>query len=610
MSTLRLSPKLRLANLWPALAAVLTATLLLSWLVPRLVQQSAGDQLQDGIDVLIPLVAAHLPTVVEASGGEAEALQPWVRRLAADSDLRITVIAPDGRVLADSDRTQAQLERMDRHAGRPEVRRATKTGRGTAVRTSATTGRRYVYAARFVDEGPGAPYVLRLAQPLGAMDRMRGSLALIMGLAVAMALLVMVTISWWLDRRLFRPLAVLIDGAGKIAQGDYRHRVELPEEDEVAQLGKALNHLAARVEEQIDAVKAERDHLRAILASMSEGVLVVDSEGRAVSANESFYRLLEVRDPAEGKMPLEITRRVELAALIEDTLAHGEPGRREVDVRTPRPRALTLTSAALSGPEGGAVVVVRDTTDATRLNQVRRDFVANVSHELKTPLSAIRAYAETLRDGAIDDPPTARRFTGRILDQCRRLQALLHDLLTLSKLESVEVEPPRRQPVDLARVARRATEVVAPRARERNVRIDVAVAEDVEIPPVRGDAESLERMMVNLLDNAVKYNQPGGGVRVHLGFRDRPEAQGGGTVLLAVEDDGIGIPPDAVPRIFERFYRVDKGRSRDEGGTGLGLAIVKHVVQSHDGEVEVASDVGLGTTFRIRFPAPREARTD
>lgn len=601
MTALRLSPKLRLANLWPALAALSTAALLLFWLVPRLVQQSAGEQLQDGIDVLVPLVSARLSTGARGDGDGDDTFQSWVRRLAADSDLRITVVATDGRVLADSDRTPTQLERMDDHSDRPEIRQARDSGRGVAVRSSATTGRQYVYAARDVRDGPGAPYVLRLAEPLGALEQMRGGLVLIMLLAVAIALLVMVTISWWLDRRLFRPLAVLIDGAGKIAQGEYRHRVELPEEDEVAQLGKALNHLAARVEEQIDAVRAERDHLRAILASMSEGVLVVGSDGRAVSANESFYRLLEVREPAEGKLPLEITRRVELAALIEDTLAQGEPGRREIALRSPRSRVLALTSAALSGPESGAVVVVRDTTEATRLNQVRRDFVANVSHELKTPLAAIRAYAETLRDGAIDDAPTARRFTDRILDQCRRLQALLHDLLTLSKLESVEVEPLRRDPVDLVRVARRAAELVAPRARERRVGIDVS-AEGGDIPEVPGDAESLERMMVNLLENAVKYNHPDGWVRVGLGTSG-DSAGPSTTVLVEVEDGGIGIPADALPRVFERFYRVDKGRSRDEGGTGLGLAIVKHVVQSHGGEIEVESDVGLGTTFRIRFPA-------
>lgn len=605
MSTFRLSPKLRLASLWPALAAVITATALLASLVPRLLQQSAAEHLQASLDILLPLVEEQMPDPQEPA--PAEDLQAWLRRLAAASDLRITVVALDGTVLADSARSREQVGRMDDHAARPEVVAALRQGHGVAVRRSDTTDLQYVYAARRVD-GPDGSYLLRLAQPLRAVEALRSGLAGTMALAAVTALLVMAAISWWLDRRLFRPLARLIADAGRIAHGDYRHRVEEPEEDEVAQLALALNHLAQRVEDQLQEISAERDHLSTILGSMSEGVLVVDREGRAHLANPSFYQLLEVRDPVFGKMPLEVTRRVELASLVEHTLAGGGVVHQEITLRRPHRRTLSLSSVALAGREGGAVVVVRDTTESTRLGQVRRDFVANVSHELRTPLAAIRAYAETLRDGALDDPQTAGRFTERILDQSQRLQALLTDLLTLSKLESVDL-PPRRDPVDLARAVGRAAEVVTPRAQALDVSLDVEAAETARVPAVAGEAASLERMLVNLLENAVKYNRPGGRVHVRLSPAEGP--QGRPEVLLEVEDDGIGIPADALPRIFERFYRVDKGRSRDEGGTGLGLAIVKHVVQSHDGRIEVESEPGAGTLFRVHLPAlpPDAAQT-
>jgi two-component system, OmpR family, phosphate regulon sensor histidine kinase PhoR len=262
-----------------------------------------------------------------------------------------------------------------------------------------------------------------------------------------------------------------------------------------------------------------------------------------------------------------------------------------IELSAPERRTLLLASAALAGGERGAVVVARDTTELTRLADMRRDFVANVSHELKTPLAAIRGYAETLRDGALDEPPTARRFTERILQHCRRLQALLDDLLTLSRLESVALAE-EREPVDLNALVQRAVDLLGKAAREREVQIAV---EGGALPAVPGDADALERLVLNLVDNAVKYNQPGGQVTVRLAQQDH-------AAVLEVADTGIGIPPDALPRVFERFYRVDKGRSRDEGGTGLGLAIVKHVAQAHGGQIDVESRMGKGTTFRVKLP--------
>jgi two-component system phosphate regulon sensor histidine kinase PhoR len=400
-------------------------------------------------------------------------------------------------------------------------------------------------------------------------------------------------------RRLFRPLRLLVAGADRFAGGDLAHRVALPEEAELAAVGAALNRLAEHAEAQVSAAGRERDQLASILASMAEGVLVTDAEGRALLANPAFTRLFATRAEVAGKLPIEVAREPVLQQLVAATLQSRTAGAADLVLERGERRHVALLAAPLGRGEGGArgvVLVARDVTPFVRLTEVRRDFVANVSHELKTPLAAIRGMAETLRDGALADGATAERFVGRILDQCARLQALLEDLLTLSRLESPPgaAEP---QPVELASLARMAAEVIAPRAAERGVTLDVAASETV----LPGDADALERLLLNLLANAVMYNQPGGAVHLSIAATD-DEA------TIEVRDTGIGIPAEHLPRIFERFYRVDRARSRGEGGTGLGLAIVKHVAQAHGGRVEVESEPGAGSTFRVRLPlGPRQA---
>ena len=437
-----------------------------------------------------------------------------------------------------------------------------------------------------VRQGPGG------AQRLDALDAFFAALALASGGAGAGVLV----FAWWIDRRLFRPLGRLIAGAGELAAGQAR-RVEEADAEELAVLSRALNHLAETAETQFAAVRSERDHLQSILASMSEGVLVVGPDGRVSSANPAFRRLFDLAGEVAGKPLLELSRQPELGRVVADTLRQGGPQSGQIELQVPERRTLLLASAALAGGERGAVVVARDTTELTRVADMRRDFVANVSHELKTPLAAIRGYAETLRDGALQEQETALRFTERLLWQCRRLQALLDDLLTLSRLEGAGQAVAEREPVDLAALAQRAVETLAAAAREKRVRLAI---DEQPLPRIPGDADGLERLLVNLLDNAIKYNRPGGEVLLRL-------APAGGEVMIAVSDTGIGIPPEALGRIFERFYRVDKGRAREEGGTGLGLAIVKHLAQSHGGHVEVESRMGRGTTFRVFLPYPGAA---
>ncbi|MFP5288410.1 MAG: ATP-binding protein, partial [Thermoanaerobaculia bacterium] len=555
-------------------------------LLPGLFQRGASTQLLDTLRLLSPIVAER---AVQPNAD----LQRWVHEIGDDSGLRVTLIRGDGSVMADSARSGPQVGAMENHAERPEVRQALARGEGVAVRHSDTTGDTYVYAARTLTDSKGELFVLRLAQPLAELQALRGRLAAAMLLAALAGGAAILLTSLWIDRRLFEPLARLIGEARELVDGR-RSRVQVPEEDEIAGVALALNRLAETAEAQFAAVRDERDHLKAILSSMSEGVLVVGADGRARLVNPAFRRLFDIdSEEVTGRLVLEILREPGLARLVDDTLRLGTGQSGQIEVLAPERRTLLLASAALAGGERGAVVVARDTTELTRVADMRRDFVANVSHELKTPLSAIRGYAETLQDGALDEPATAHRFTERILVQCRRLQALLDDLLTLSRLESVTAQPFEPEPVELPAVIHRAAEVLSDAARERQVRIDLDV--DEEVPAFAGDPDGIERLVVNLLDNAVKYNRPGGSVSLRL-------SQADGHALLEVSDTGIGIPQDALSRLFERFYRVDKGRSRDEGGTGLGLAIVKHVAQAHGGQVEVESRIGKGSTFRVKLP--------
>jgi len=592
----------RLAPLGPALAAGAALVAVCLALVPSLVEETSTEALHDTLVLLERVVGDEL----DASPGTVQ----WrVSRLTAGTDLRLTVIRPDGTVLADSDRTPAEVRRMDDHSTRPEVAAALGGRPGSSVRRSTSTSRRYLYAARAFVSPEGAPYVLRVARPVDRSVLVRRRLLAAVALASA-GILAAVALTWlWVDRRFARPFARLADGASRLAEEPPGLRLPAPAQPDLARLAAAIGRIAGRAEERVAAARAEAARLRSILASMSEGVLVVDGEGRAVYANPAFRRLFGLPDDVAGRLPFDLVRGPELAEVIDEALAEGASSREEVALeRDGEPRTVALAGAALrsenaraAAGEPGAVVAARDTTALHRLARVRSDFVANVSHELKTPLSAIRGSAETLRDGALEEPDAARRFTERILVQCRRLQALLDDLLTLSRLESVEA-PLDRRPVEPVRLVERCLETCGPAAGDRAV--ELVWEPPAEPPPrIEGDRDALERLLLNLLDNAVKYTPAGGRVAVRVESGDGP---GGRTVVLEVADTGRGIPAHALPRIFERFYRVDRGRARDEGGTGLGLAIVKHVAQAHGGRVEVEARPGGGTIFRCHLPAVRE----
>jgi len=567
-------------------AVLVLATTALA-VLPNLLADQAALELEQTLVVLEPLLPAPRATTAAPD----PELQAILVRSVAGTDYRLTLIRPDGVVVADSARTLDEVARMENHASREEVASALERGEGRSARRSATTGLETSYAARLVVGAPGVSWVIRLARPARTLAALRTNLRRVVLGATVVAIGIALLVAAWLSRHFFRPLDDLIEAADGLADGERRVKVHVPEQEELAVLGRALHRLGVERRQQHDAVEAERDHLRATVASMSEGVLVTGPDGTPRIVNPAFRKLFGVTTEAIASEVLDLIRDGRLFDLVRSVRQRGEPATIEVERLEPEPRRLALVASPLAG-DGGVVVLARDLTESERIHQIRRDFVANVSHELKTPLAAIRGYAETLVDGAVEDPATALRMSERILAQSRRLGDLLEDLLTLSRLERTET-PPVAERVDLRELAEEAVELVATPASAKSIVVTLAEGPATELD---GDPDALLRMLSNLLDNAVKYTPAGGRVDVRL-------ERGDGEVRIEVRDTGIGIPAAQVSRIFERFYRVDKGRAREEGGTGLGLAIVKHVAQSHGGRVEVESDLGRGSLFRVLLPS-------
>lgn len=399
--------------------------------------------------------------------------------------------------------------------------------------------------------------------------------------------------------RVGRSLRAISASAEHFARGDFSHRLRIPNTPETGSLAVTLNNMAAQLEEQIRVVTQQRNEQEAILSSMQEGVLALDPQAHVIAVNPAAEALLSVPAPlARGRTVQEVIRNVGLQRLLTDAMSKAVPAMGEIVLRGDEERFVQVTATVLrdaAGRDLGMLVVLNDITQLRWLENIRRDFVANVSHELKTPITSIKGFVETLRDGALADPPQAERFLEIVARHADRLHAIIEDLLSLSRLEQTrQASEISRAEVLLSPIIEAAVLDCSPKAAVRQITIMPSCAAGLR---VRARAPLLEQAVANLLDNAISYSNASG--TVWLTARED-----GGEVRIEVRDEGIGIAPEHVSRIFERFYRTDRARDRASGGTGLGLAIVKHIIQIHDGQVEVTSEVGQGSTFSLRLPGP------
>ncbi len=557
------------------LAAATVAALIIA--ADQLLRRYLEDEIARGLEREARLVAALLP---------ADALHwpDFARDLGARIGHRVTLIDPTGAVRGDTEFDRAALGQLENHLLRPEVQQALATGVGRTERVSASTNERRMYVA--LRGGPPGLAVVRLSTTLAAVDAQVDAIQRAVALAGLAALVAAGLLAWLLAHEVAKPLVQLAGAARAIADG---RPPDFPDSrvPEVAQHIVALRGMHAQLDERFADLRREREETAALIETMADGVVAADARGGIVTLNRAARRLLGYGPDDPVPALAELFHEKAAREVVEAVLTGHEADSRELERGG---RTLLLAGRALPSPGGGALLVIRDVTELRRLEAVRRDFVANVSHELKTPLTSIAGYAETLAaEGATGAQQEG--FVRTILSNARRMQRLVDDLLDLSRIESGRWQP-APEPVDVAALAREAWASFAGRAGERQVNFALDAG---RAGAVTADPEALRQVFTNLFDNALRYTPPGGRIAVSV----EPAAGG---LVLAVADTGSGIAPEHLPRIFERFYRADPGRSRDEGGTGLGLAIVKHLVEAHGGRVEARSAVGKGTTIRMFFP--------
>ncbi len=551
------------------------------------------DRQRSELETRLVLMKKPIRTLLAAD--RRQELDSYCKTTGRATATRITIILPKGDVAGDSARNPAKMTNL---RSRPEVVEAL-TGRvATRIRRSETLNRQTMYVAAPLTDGDGRRIaIVRAAVPLtfvsDALSRLQWQIAL-GGFLVA---LLAGGVSMAVSRRISEPIATLQMGARRFEAGDLSHRLPVSAGKEVAALADTFNRMAEEMATRIDTITRQRNELRAILASLQEGLITVDRKERIRNANQAAADMLEVAvDALPGKTVVEITRNLDFEVFVRGALAAGPGERPHLEFRTGGGRMLKAQATVFSGENAGLsgiLIVLNDVTELRRLEAVRQDFVANVSHEIRTPLTAIKGFVETLRYSPAESETETQRFLDIIDRHVNRMNAIVGDLLTLSRLEHengtaaghFEKKPVRK-------ILETAHEVCRPAADKKQIVLSLSCADDLT---ARMDDTLMEQALINLIDNAVKYSPADTTVTLTA-------VAGNDELRIQVQDQGPGIARKHLPRLFERFYRIDSARSRQLGGTGLGLAIVKHIVQVHGGHISVQSLSGHGSTFTLYLP--------
>lgn len=568
-----------------------------TWFSSRTIRFLYEDTLRDDLQNRAKVVVDQI--VQNQLNLAVRQIDPLCKRLGELMNCRVTVILPTGEVIGESEEEPAQLEN---HINRPEVQQALSKRVGSSLHYSRTRDQAMMYVALPLIQSDNVAAVVRTSLKASAITETLRSIYLYIFKGMLLIAFFSAIVSFIISRRISSPIETLKQWAERFAQGDLTTRLEVPDSEEIGRLAAAMNKMAAQMDDRIRMIIQQRNQQEAILSSMVEGVIAVDSSKRIISLNQTAINWLHLNgNHHEGKSITEIITNEDLYRIIDKSLNQAELVREEIVIDNPKKQFLQVHGSALHDSDGnqiGSVIVLHDVTELRRLENIRREFVANVSHELKTPITSIKGFVETLLDGAIQNPADANRFLGIIAKQAERLENIIDDLLSLSRVEQEEEKSSLQ--VELCKVEtiiQTAVECCKQKAQEKMIHFELVCEEELEI---YANPALLEQALVNLIDNAIQYSFEGGAIRIETTHDDS-------YLSIKVRDWGCGIAEEHLSRIFERFYRVDKARSRKLGGTGLGLAIVKHITQTHGGYVSVDSEVDKGSTFVLHLPLKETA---
>jgi two-component system phosphate regulon sensor histidine kinase PhoR len=517
---------------------------------------------------------------------QTESLEALDQMLGEQIGARITIIKKDGVVVADSEEDPAT---MDNHSNRPEVMGALSEGIGSSIRYSATLGYNMMYVAVPISVNGEIMGVARISLPLTQIDKSLEHINRIIIIGAAVAAIIAILLAFQILRVTTQPIKRLTELSQKMAKGEFDQEIQITSEDEVGELARAFNQMTARLKETVALITNERDRMATILSTMGDAIFIVDSDSRITTMNKAAERIFQIsEEKAKGRTFIEVVRDHELNKVLQSCQSTKKQQTSFVELK-PKKQFLGIASTPLS-KEANCLILIQDLTELRRLETVRQDFISNISHELRTPIASVKALAETLSEGAIEDPSIAKDFLNRINAEADKLAQMVQELGDLSRIESGE-SPLVKKPLNIAQPIEHAIERLRTQAERSGLVLETNIPSG--LPQVLADESRVEQVLVNIIHNAIKFTPAGGRIKVSAEVKEN-------NLVVSVADTGIGIPADDLPRIFERFYKADK--SRASGGTGLGLAIAKHIVEAHGGRIWAESVEGKGSTFKFALP--------
>lgn len=572
---------------------IVTSFVLTAFFLDRNLEEKSLENIKASLVTQAKLIENQISTE-SLNKEDIEYLDLLAKKLHSKAECRITITNSAGKVLADSEKSRAEALKMENHSYRREISSALKGVVDIDIRRSPTLNINMLYAAIPIRDGAKIIGVLRLALPLESVEKTLFAIRKVVVIGLVFAIILAFILGSILASRTIEPINKMIQVSRKFSEGDFSRRIIQKPNDEIGELAATLNKMAEEMERKIKEIGTQNQKLAAIFNSMIEGIIVVDNAQRIVSVNPTIEKIFGVAgSEIEGSLFLEAIRNNDLAAVISDALKKAGSVRGETTIVYPVRKVFEVSATPIFDDKKviGCLAVIHDITELRKLETVRSDFVANVSHELKTPLTSIKGFVETLLEGAIDDRENNRAFLKIIREHTERLDALVNDLLVLSSLESKEMSLDKNS----INLKPQVEEIILGFRSQLNKK---GITVNIDLPPsltIKADKNRIGQVFTNLIDNAIKFNKEKGLIKIYNGELV-------GKLKIIVEDSGVGIPVKDMPRIFERFYRVDKARSREFGGTGLGLSIVKHIIELHNGSVGVESVEGFGSKFWFTLP--------